>query len=61
MLVRGVELLVEVQHLLLQGIEAPQAHLAFLSPEPLLLHLLQALLLCLPQLQVKNLQKGLSN
>lgn len=60
MLVRGVQLLVEVQQLLLQGIEAPQADLAFLPPEPLLLHLLQALLLRLPQLQVENLRKGRS-
>lgn len=56
----GVQLLVEVQHLLLQGVEAPQAGLAFFLPQPLLLRLLQPLLLGLPQLQVENLQKGRS-
>lgn len=56
----GVQLLVEVQHLLLQGVEAPQAGLAFFLPQPLLLRLLQPLLLRLPQLQVENLQKGRS-
>lgn len=61
MLVRGVQLLAEVQHLLLQGVEAAQAGLAFFLPEPLLLLLLQALLLRFPQLQVENLQKGLSS
>ena len=60
-LVRGVQLLAEVQHLLLQGVEAAQAGLAFFLPEPLLLLLLQALLLRFPQLQVENLQKGLSS
>ena len=60
MLVGGVQLLAEVQHLLLQGVEVPQADLAFFLPEPLLLRLLQALLLRLPQLQVENLQKGRS-
>ena len=60
MLLRGVQLLVEVQHLLLQAIEAPQADLALFLPQPLLLHLLQALLLSLPQLQVENLQEGSS-
>lgn len=59
-LVPGVQLLAEVQQLLLQGVQAAQAALAFLPPEPLLLHLLQALLLCLPQLQVENLRRGLS-
>lgn len=61
MLVGGVQLLAEVQHLFLQGVEAAQAGLAFFLPEPLLLLLLQALLLCFPKLQVEDLQKGLSN
>lgn len=59
MLAHRVQLLVEMQQLLLQGIEAPQADLALLPAQPLLLLLLQALLLCLPQLQVENLEKGL--
>lgn len=49
-----------MQHLLLQGVEAPQADLAFFLAQPLLLRLLQALLLGLPQLQVENLQTGRS-
>lgn len=60
-LVGGIQLLAEVQHLLLQRVEVPQADLAFFLPEPLPLHMLQALLLCLPQLQVENLQEGRSN
>lgn len=56
--VRGVQLLAELQHLLLQGVEAAQAALALLPPQPLLLRLPQALLLCLPQLQVEDLRKG---
>lgn len=60
-LVRGVQLLVEVQHLLLQGVEAAQADLALLLPEPRQLRLPQALLLCLPQLQVENLRRGPSS
>lgn len=56
--VRGVQLLAELQHLLLQGVEAAQAALALLPPQPLLLRLPQALLLCLAQLQVEDLGKG---
>lgn len=56
--VRGVQLLAELQHLLLQGVEAAQAALALLPPQPLLLRLPQALLLGLPQLQVEDLGKG---
>ena len=45
LLLQGVQLPDEVQHLLLQGVESLQADPAFFLPQPLLFDLLQALLL----------------
>ena len=46
----GIQLLVELQDLLLQGVQAAQTDLTFLLPKLLLLCLLHTLLLCLSKL-----------